>query len=104
MEYFCFFYLVNKSCLTLCNPMHYIPAGSSVQFSRQEYWNGLPCPPPGDLPDPGTEQMFPVSPALQVDSLPTESSSNQLYLNLKKNINVCKIRAYFLKYNMKQKT
>ena len=24
-------------------------------FSRQEYWSGLPCPPPGDLPDPGTE-------------------------------------------------
>ena len=27
----------------------------SVQFSRQEYWDGLPCPPPGDLPDPGME-------------------------------------------------
>ena len=38
-------------------------------FSRQEYWSGLPFPPPGDLPDPGTE---PVSPALQADSLPTE--------------------------------
>ena len=36
-------------------------------FSRQEYWSGLPCPPPGDLPDPGIE---PRSPALQVDSLP----------------------------------
>ena len=24
-------------------------------FSRQEYWSGLPCPPPGDLPDPGIE-------------------------------------------------
>jgi len=35
-------------------------------FSRQEYWSGLPCPPPGDLPDPGIE---PTSPALQVDSL-----------------------------------
>ena len=30
-------------------------------FSRQEYWHGLPCPPPGDLPDPGIE---PTSPAL----------------------------------------
>ena len=38
-------------------------------FSRQEYWNGLPCPPPGDLPNPGTE---PRSPALQADSLPSE--------------------------------
>ena len=26
-----------------------------IRFSRQEYWNGLLCPPPGDLPDPGTE-------------------------------------------------
>ena len=35
-------------------------------FSRQEYWSGLPSPPPGDLPDPGTEF---VSPVLQADSL-----------------------------------
>ena len=43
----------------------------SMGFSRQEYWNGLPCPPPGDLPDPGMEATgFPVVPALQVDSLP----------------------------------
>ena len=33
-------------------------------FSRQEYWSGLPFPPPGDLPDPGTEPMSPVAPAL----------------------------------------
>ena len=33
-------------------------------FSRQEYWSGLPCPPPGDLPDPGIELTSPVSPAL----------------------------------------
>ena len=39
-------------------------------FSRQEYWSGLPCPPPGDLPNPGIE---PRSPALQADSLPAES-------------------------------
>ena len=35
-------------------------------FSRQEYWSGLPFPPPGDLPDPGIE---PASPALQAGSL-----------------------------------
>ena len=39
-------------------------------FSRQEYWSGLPCPPPGDLPDSGIEPTFPASPELQVDSLP----------------------------------
>ena len=42
----------------------------SMGFSRQEYWNGLPCSPPGDLPDPGMEATFPVVSALQVDSLP----------------------------------
>ena len=36
----------------------------SMGFSRQEYWNGLPCPPPGDLPKPGTEPMSLTSPAL----------------------------------------
>ena len=39
----------------------------SMGFSRQGYWSGLPCPPPGDQPDPGIE---PVSPALQAGSLP----------------------------------
>ena len=32
----------------------------SMGFSRQEYWSGLPCPPPGDLPDPGIEPRFPT--------------------------------------------
>ena len=40
----------------------------SMGFSRKEYWSGLPCPPPGDLPDSGIEHTS-VSPALQVDSL-----------------------------------
>ena len=38
-------------------------------FSRQQYWSGLPCPFPGDLPNPGIK---PGSPVLQVDSLPSE--------------------------------
>ena len=42
----------------------------SMGVSRQEYWFGLPCPPPGDLPNPGIEPKSPVSPALQADSLP----------------------------------
>ena len=41
----------------------------SMGFSRQKYWSGLPCPPPGDLPDPRVESG---SPALQADSLPSE--------------------------------
>ena len=36
----------------------------SVGFSRQEYWSELPCPPPGDLPDPGMELASLLSPAL----------------------------------------
>ena len=36
----------------------------SMGFSRQEYWSGLPCPPPGDLPDPGIEPASLTSPAL----------------------------------------
>ena len=44
----------------------------SMGFSRQEYWSGLPYPPPGYLPDPGMEPATPASPALQADSFPTE--------------------------------
>ena len=40
-----------------------------MEFSRQEYWSGLPFPSPGDLPNPGIE---PRSPTLQVDSLSAE--------------------------------
>ena len=40
-----------------------------MEFSRQEYWSGLPFPPPGDLPDPEPE---PGSPALLADSSPSE--------------------------------
>ena len=36
----------------------------SMGFSRQEYWSGLPCPPPGDLPDSGTELTSLLSLAL----------------------------------------
>ena len=47
---------------------HQIPP--FMGFSRQEYWSGLPCPSPGDLPDPGIE---PRPPAMQADSLWPES-------------------------------
>ena len=42
----------------------------SMGFSMQVYWSGLPCPPPGDLPNPGIEPRYP---APQADSLPSES-------------------------------
>ena len=49
----------------------------SMEFSRQEYWSGLPFPSPGDLSDPRIE---PRSPALQADSLLSEPPG-KLYLN-----------------------
>ena len=46
--------LVAQSCLTLCDPMDCSPTRLSIHgFPRQEYWSGLPCASPGDLPDPG---------------------------------------------------
>ena len=62
--------IVTKLCSTLANPGTvgcYVP--SSMGFSRQEYWSGLPFPSPGDLPNSG---LKPRSPALQADSLLTE--------------------------------
>ena len=58
--------LVAQSCPTLCDPMDCSLPGSFVEFSRPEYWSGLPFYPPGDLPAPGIKL---ASPAMQVDSL-----------------------------------
>ena len=44
----------------------------SMEFSRQEYWSGLPFPSPGNLPDPGIEPEFPVSPELARGFFTTE--------------------------------
>ena len=65
------------SCVRLfatpCTVAHQAPP--SMEFSRQEYWSGLPFPSPGDLPNPGIE---PRSPPLQADAL------TSAYLKLKK--------------------
>ena len=70
--------LVPSPCCSLvvkslsCFPLFATPwtvarqAPPSMEFSRQEYWSGLPFPSPGDLPNSGTE---PGSPTLQVDAL-----------------------------------
>ena len=58
-----------QSCATLWIPWtHQVPL--SMGFSRQEYWSGLPCPPPGGLPDPKIEPASLMSLHWQVDSLP----------------------------------
>ena len=65
--------LVAKSCLPLAILWTVAcQAPLSKEFSRQEYWSGLPFPSLGDLPDPGIE---PRSPALQADDLPTMLST-----------------------------
>ena len=64
--------LVFQSCptfATLWTLAHQVPL--SMEFSRQEHWNGFPFPPPGDLPDAGTEPRFP---ALQSDCLLSKPS------------------------------
>ena len=54
-----------------CDPMDCSPPGSSAHGdSLDKTWSGLPCPTPGDLPNPGIE---PRSPSLQSDSLPSET-------------------------------
>ena len=50
-----------------------------MEFSRQDYWSGLPFPPPEDLPDPGTEPTSPVAPALAGEFLTTAPPGNPLY-------------------------
>ena len=60
--------LVAESSLTLEDAIDCSPPLSSG-FPRQEYWNGLPFPSPGDLPHPGVKLKSPV---LQADSLPSE--------------------------------
>ena len=53
------------AAFTICSDF----GGKSMQFSRPEYWSGLPFPSPGDLPNPGIKPRFR---ALQADSLPAE--------------------------------
>ena len=55
---------------------HQVPL--SMEFSKQEYWSGLPFPPLGDLPDPGTEPMSPGAPALAGRFFTTEAHGKVL--------------------------
>ena len=64
-------------CLTVTLWTVACQAPLSMGFSRQEYWSGLPCPPPGALPDPGVDSGSPAPPALQADSSPSEPPGKQ---------------------------
>ena len=63
-----------RSCVRLCATLRTAArqAPLSTELSRQEHWSGLPRPPPGDLPDSGTEPTSQVSPALAGGLLTTK--------------------------------
>ena len=66
--------LVIQSCPIFATPWTVAcQAPLSMEFSRQEYWSGLPCPPPGDLFNPEIEHR---SPAIQADSLLSEPAES----------------------------
>ena len=70
------------SFLSVCWPLSpWFRGEISVVVTREEYWSGLPCPPPGDHPNPGIKPTSPAAPALQVDSLPLSHWGNLLILN-----------------------
>ena len=73
--------LVTQSYRTLFDATDYIAhqAPLCVEFSRQEYWSGLPLPSPEDVPDPGIK---PGSPALQADSLSFEPPEKPVKLSI----------------------
>jgi len=75
---------VSAKLLQSCQTLRTHQAPLSMGFSRQEYWSGLLCPPPGHLPDSGIKPMSPVSAALQVDSFPLShwGSPFSLYASL----------------------
>ena len=76
---------VTSVCPTLCNPMDCSPPGSSVHGILQARISriGLPCPPLGNLPNPGIE---PISPALQADSLPLSHQEAQAIILTRDNL------------------
>ena len=55
----------------------------SLEFSRQGHWSGLPCRPPGDLPNPGMELR---SPALRAGSLPADPSGRPMHHGLSRSV------------------
>ena len=55
-----------------------LQAPLSMGFSRQEYWSGLPCSPPKDLPSPVIKMVSPASPAMAADPLPLAPPGNPM--------------------------
>ena len=75
------------NCLGPCKPGDCSPPSSSTMgFPKAEYWSGLPCPSPGDLPDPG---ITPRSLALRADSLPFEPPGKPCTLEVCVSLSPC---------------
>ena len=62
---------------TLWTVAHQAPL--SMGLSRQQYWSGLPCPPPGHLPNPGTEPVALTFPALAGGFFSTSTTWEAIY-------------------------
>ena len=76
-------YTVAQLCPALCDPLDCISPGSlSMEFSRKEYWSGLPFPTPRDLLDPGIEPTSLESPALAGRFFTTEPPEKLYHLAL----------------------
>ena len=74
--------LITQSCASLCNPMdHSPPAPLSMGFLKQEYWNVLPFPPPGDLPNTGIKPASFVFPVLAAGFFTTSATCQTDSLN-----------------------
>ena len=78
---------------TLWTVAHQAPL--SMGFTRQEYWSGLPCPPPGNLPDPGIEPTSFMSPAL-AGGLFTASATWEAHIKTKQVLIVFPVPLYSL--------
>ena len=66
------------SCVWLCVILWTVACQSSLSmgFSKREYWSGLPCPPPRNLPDPGVEPASPAAPCIAGGFFTTEPPEN----------------------------
>ena len=86
-----------QSCPTLCNPVDCSPQSPlSMEFSRQEYWSRLPCPPPGHLPNPGIKPTSLMSPPLAGGFFTTSTTwkSPILPLDLRKRYGLHRFKGY----------
>ena len=88
-----------QSCLTLCNPMEYnLPVSSVVRFLQAGILEWLPCPPPGDLPNPGIKPLPLTFPTL-AGGFFTTSATLEAHLHLLTHANNNK----HLKFTTRQK-